>query len=95
MSKRGCGVRIPDPLPEWFGGLPNNAFLSADELARLFGISRAATFDRIKKSGFPSPIVRATEVQWVPGRNNKRARWLVGDVRTWIAKRRAEGSVAP
>lgn len=94
MSKRGCGVRIPDPLPDWFGYLPNDAFLSVDELARLFGISRAATYDRMEKSNFPLPKVETSQVQWTPGRNNRRARWRVGDVRAWIAFRRKEGSVA-
>lgn len=79
-------ANIPNPLPEWFRYLANDSYISAIDLAILFGVKPKAIYARQSLDDFPKPKSLPA------GRANHliRIMWKVSDIREWIAKRRAE-----
>lgn len=91
MSGKGTFAKIPDPLPDWFRHSANDAYLSAEDLGRLFGVSGRAIFMRARGTDFPDAVHFGSTRNPKSGGLCPMARWRVGDVRKWIAMRREEG----
>jgi predicted DNA-binding transcriptional regulator AlpA len=90
VSGKGKFAKIPDPLPDWFRYLANDAYASAADLGRLFGVSGQAIFIRSRDGDFPAPV-HFGQTWNCKGGVGPLTRWLVSDVRKWIAMRRKEG----
>jgi len=84
-------ARIPDPLPDWLSAVHDNSYLSAKDLAKLFGVVPNAIHTRVTVcSDFPKP--RHFGGRETPAGVKPLTRWRAGDIRAWIAKRKAEGN---